>query len=166
MRVWVRSEYAAELAVVFAWLGVLVPWNVTFSALPRVGSVLFVRFPLGQVRYVFGIPFARAVKLDTAYSAWQYQAGTSMATAYAIWLVGAALVALALLLSFAMYADETRVEPYRPVAVMGILLFGAGVALAVATISLYTRGFPGLPVPVGVPLLCAFGVVLLFAART
>mgnify|MGYP000224076028 CR=1 FL=1 len=39
MRPWVRSEYAPELAVVSAWLAVLIPWNVTLSRLSEVGIV-------------------------------------------------------------------------------------------------------------------------------
>lgn len=166
MRVWVRSEYAPELAVAFAWLSTLVPWTVSYARLPDLGSVAFVRFPLFQVRYTFGIPFARAVKVDSAYAAWQFQAGQSVAPAYAAWTVGAAVFLAALALSVAMYVDLDRVAPYRPVAVMGVLLGATGVALAVATYRLATRGFPGLDVPVGVVFLLAFAVVLLRAKRT
>ena len=166
MRVWVRSEYAPELAVAFAWLSTLVPWTVSYATLSEVGSVLFVRFPLFQVRYAFGIPFARAVRLDSAYGAWQLQAGQSLEVAYAAWTVGAVIFLVALALSAAMYVDFDRVAPYRPVRLMGVLLGATGVALAVATYLAATRGISGLQVPVGVLLLLAFGVLLLRAERT
>lgn len=166
MRLWVRSEYAPELAVAFAWLSTLVPWTVSYARLADLGSVLFVRFPLFQVRYAFDIPFARAVKVDTAYGAWQFQAGQSVAVAYAAWTVGAAVLLAALALSAAMYLDLDRVRPYRPVQLMGALLGAAGVALAAATYLVATRGFPGVDVPLGVLLLLLFAVVLLRAERT
>ena len=80
-------------------------------------------------------------------------------------LVGAALVGLAVLLTLGMYAAEGRTEPLRPVSLMGALLLLAGVAHAVASALLLTRGFPGVPVPVGVVFELLFGVVLLRARR-
>jgi uncharacterized protein (TIGR04206 family) len=166
MRLWVRSEYAPELAVAFAWLSALVPWSVSYAQLSDLGSVAFVRFPLLQVRYAFGIPVARAVKVDSPYAAWQFQAGQSVADAYALWTVGATILLAALALSVAMYLDLDRVRPYRPVTAMGALLGAAGVTLAAATYLLATRGFPGIDLPIGVLLLLLFAVVLLRAERT
>jgi uncharacterized protein (TIGR04206 family) len=165
MRVWVRSEYAPELAVAFAWLSAFIPWTVSYATLPDLGSVAFVRFPLFQVRYAFGIPFAEAVKVDSALAAWQFQAGQSIEAAYAAWLAGAAVLLATLALSAAMYVDLDRVAPYRPVAVMGWLLGVAGGVFAVATYLLATRGFPSMVVPVGVVFLFAFALVLLTADR-
>lgn len=165
MRLWVDPEYAEELAVVAAWLVALVPWNVTFSTIPDVGSLLFVRFPLGQVRYAFGLPVARAVRIDDAYSAWQFQAGQSIAAAYGVWVAGAALVLLALALTVAMYADLAAVAPYRPVQAMGGLLLVAGVVFSAATYLLWARGLPGVPIPVGVPFALAFGFTLVRTGR-
>jgi hypothetical protein len=171
MRVWVRSEYAPELAVVFAWFGALIPWNVTFSELQGVGSVLFVRFPLFQIRYAYRVPAAEAISIRGPYSAIQFQrAGEQVGTiadAYTVWLLGAVLVAAALALSVALYLAEERVtERLRaPVTLMGALLVLAGMVHAVTTVLLYTRGFPGLPVPVGVPFELGFGALLLSAER-
>lgn len=169
MRVWVRSEYAPELAVLLAWLAALIPWNVTFSELSGVGSVAFVRFPLFQIRYTFGISFTRAVTVMNPYSAFRFQqrGGATLADAYAVWIAGAAAVVLALLLSAALYAAEPRVTAAlgAPVLGMGALLLLAGVAHAAATVLLYTRGPPGLPIPVGVVFQVAFGAVLIAAER-
>jgi hypothetical protein len=167
MRPWVRSEYAPELAVVSAWLAALIPWNVTLSQLSEVGTVLFVRFPLFQVRYTYGIAFTEGTLLLDAYSAFRYQRGAAIQDAYAVWLLGAALVVLALALSVAMYVALDRVDGLlgRPVAAMGALLLGAGVVHAAATVLLVTRGFPGIPLPVGVVFEAGLGAVLLGARR-
>jgi hypothetical protein len=171
MRVWISSEYAPELAVVFAWLGALIPWNVTFSDLQGIGSVLFVRFPLFQIRYAHGVPAAEAISIRDPYSAIQFQrAGEQVGTiadAYTVWLLGAALIAVALALSVALYLAETRVTGWlrEPVTLMGVVLLLAGVVHGVATVLLYVRGFPGLPVPIGVPFEVGFGALLLSAER-
>jgi hypothetical protein len=164
--VWVRSEYAGELAVVLAWLSALLPWNITYSTLSGVGSVLFVRFPFFQVRYAFGIPLADGVAVTTPLSALAYQEGQTIATAYLAWTVGAAVVGAAVVLSLLLYRYEERVEAtVDAVRLMGALLALAGVVLTAATWLLWTRGFPGLPIPVGVVLLYLFGGTLLVARR-
>lgn len=48
---WVRSEYTSELAVLAAWVSLLVPWNISYNPnTPLVGMgdawLFFVRFPL------------------------------------------------------------------------------------------------------------------------
>lgn len=43
--VWVRSEYAEELAVVSAWLMALLPWSFTYGR-PMGGRYVAIRFPL------------------------------------------------------------------------------------------------------------------------
>jgi len=161
MRLWVRSEYAAELAVVFAWLTALIPWNVTHSDLGSTGAVLFIRWPLFQIRYTFGVPLADAVKIDYAYGALRYQSGQSMALPYQAWVVAAAVFAVALLLSIAMYTQEDRLDMELAVSVMGGLLVLSGLVFAVATYLLSQHGFPGVPIPVGVPFALVFGGILL-----
>ena len=165
--VWVRSEYAGELAVVSAWLSVLLPWNITHSTLSGIGSVVFVRFPFFQIRYAFGIPLAERVAVATPLGARAYQQGHPIATAYTAWAVGAAVVAAAVVLSVLLYRYEGRFEAssFDAVRLMGGLLALAGVVLTAATWLLWTRGFPGLPIPVGVAFLYLFGAMLLAARR-
>lgn len=165
MRLWVDSEYAPELAVVSAWLVALVPWDVTYEV-ASVGSLLYVRFPLGQVRYAFGSPFGRAIRVQSPYGAWQFQAGYPVADAYAVWMAGAALVVAALLLSLLMYGAYGRVAPFRPVRAMGALLVVAGLVFAAASAVLWQHRLPGVQLPVGVAFQLAFGVVLLRAEYT
>lgn len=166
--VWVRSEYAGELAVLSAWVCALLPWNVTYSPAVAGGSVLFVRFPFFQVRYVYGLPLARAVRVSDPLSAAAFQQGQSIQAAYQVWALGALILAAAVALSVAYYAREDAVEawPVDPVRAMGALLVAAGAVLAAATYLLVVRGFPGVPLPVGVLFLFAFGGVLLAVERT
>jgi hypothetical protein len=164
---WVRSEYAGELAVLSAWLGALVPWDVSLVSDVAGGNALFVRFPFAEVRYAFGLPAGRAALVLDPLSALGYYRGTAVVVGYRVWLLGAALVAAALLLSSVYYLREERVEaaPIDPVRTMGVLLVGAGLTFALATYLIATRGLPSLPVPVGALLLLVLGVVLLGVER-
>lgn len=166
--VWVRSEHAGALAVVFAWLTALIPWNVTYSSAVSGGSVLFVRFPFFQIRYAFGVPFADAVRVTDPLSAVAFQSGQTIQVAYQAWAVGAAVLAAAVAFSVLYYAREEAVEagPMDPVRLMGGLLALAGVVLSVATALLATRGFPGVPIPLGVVFCFVFAGVLLSVDRT
>ena len=164
---WVRAEYAGALAVVSTWLAALVPWNVTYSTGVSGGAVLFVRFPLFQVRYTFGVPLARRVAVSDPLSAAAFQAGQSIQVAYQVWAVGAGVVAVAVTIATAYYRYEDAVEsgPVDPVRLLGGLLVLSGVVLAISTYLLATRGFPGVPIPIGVLVLLVLGGVLLTADR-
>ncbi|WP_144902297.1 DUF7549 family protein [Halobellus captivus] len=165
--VWVRAEYAGALAVVSTWIAALVPWNVTYSTGVSGGSVLFVRFPFFQIRYAYGVPTARGVSVSDPLSATAFQVGQTIQAAYQVWTVGAAVLALAIAFSVLYYRYEERIEsgPIDPVRLLGGLLTLTGVVLAVATYLLVTRGFPGLPLPIGVVLLFVFGALLLTVDR-
>lgn len=165
--VWVRSEYAGELAVLSAWLSAFIPWNVMLSSVAG-GSVLFVRFPFVQVRYTYGVPFASGVAVFDPLSAISFQSGNTIAVAYQAWAVGAGIFAVAFCFSIAYYLAEDRVEalPLDPVRLMGALLGLSGLGFAAATYLLVTRGFPGFPIPVGVVFLLVFAGVLLTIDRT
>ena len=166
--VWVRSEYAGELAVLSAWFSALIPWNITYSTGIAGGNLLFVRFPFFQVRYNYGVPFGRALAVADPLSATAFQQGQTIAAAYQAWTGGAAVLAVAVLFAFAYYRDEERVESWRfdPVRVIGVFLLAAAATFAVATYLLVTRGFPGIPIPLGIVFLAVFGAVLLRVERT
>ncbi|WP_049986524.1 DUF7549 family protein [Halobellus rufus] len=166
--VWVRSEYAGALAVVSTWIAALVPWNVTYSTGVSGGAVLFVRFPFFQIRYAYGVPAARGVSVSDPLSATAFQAGQTIQAAYQVWAAGALVLALAVVLSLLYYRAEERVEsgPFDPVRLLGGLLTLTGVLFAASTYLLVTRGFPGLPLPIGVLLLFVFGGLLLTVDRT
>jgi hypothetical protein len=166
--VWVRSEYAGELAVLSAWLSTLIPWNVTFSPGIEGGSFLFVRFPFFQVRYNYGVPVARAVSVSDPLSAIAFQRGQSLELAYQVWALGAVVLAIAVVYAAVYYVREETVEswPVDPVRGIGVLLLAACATLAVATYLITVRGFPGIPVPLGVLFLAVFGGLLLRVERT
>jgi len=165
--VWVRAEHAGALAVVSTWLAALVPWNVTYSSNVSGGAVLFVRFPFFQVRYAFGVPLARRVAVSDPLSAVAFQAGQTIQVAYQAWAVGAAILAVAVVVAAGYYRYEAAVEagPIDPVRLLGGLVGLAGVVLAAATYLLATRGLPGVPIPVGVVVLLVLGGVLLTVER-
>lgn len=164
---WVRSEYAGELAVLTTWLSALIPWNVTFANLGD-GALLFVRFPLVQVRYTFGLSLAAGVAVVDPITATAFQSGQALELPYRLWTVGAGIFGAALVVSAVYYRREAWAEswPVDPVRLLGALLLATGAVLAAATYLLLSRGFPGVPVPIGVVFLLLFGVVLLAVDRT
>lgn len=164
---WVRSEYAGEFAVVAAWLSALLPWSV--SAASQGGkSLVVVRFPLFRFQFLYGVdlgglekPFLTVLQMSNVAP------NPTTADAYTAWLVGAAVLAVALLLSVVYYAREKQVEaaPVDPVTVMGGLLLATGLLLSLSVV-LLSQGFVGVTIPVGAVIVLALGVVLLRADRT
>ncbi|RDZ45954.1 hypothetical protein C5B86_09445 [Haloferax sp. Atlit-19N] len=164
--VWVRSEHAGALAVVSTWLCALLPWNVTYTPNLSGVSLLFVRFPFAEIQFAWGLSSRVAVR--SPLSALSLQSGQTVAVAYQAWVVGAAVLALAVLFSIVYYLRDERVEagPVDPVRVLGGLLGVVGVVLAAATYLLATRGLPGIPLPLGVVISLVLAGVLLTVDRT
>jgi len=174
--VWVRSEYAGELAVLSTWLTLFLPWNVFYATVSG-GSVLFVRFPFLQVRYAFGVPFVRATDVSTPVSAYLLQSGTSVQVAFGLWLVGAAVVLAALAVSVYYYREEERAEAWSvdPVALLGGLSTVAALSFLAASALFPERflgvslgvggGLAGVSVPAGALVQLLLGVALLRAER-
>lgn len=189
---WVKSEYAAELAVLSAWIAALVPWSVTVHPGGPLGSWLFfIRFPIAELQVraasqitVDGEEAPVAELLADVYPGWQVYGNAfvadpvSSAMTYGIdalqagsvaWAVGAVLVVCAVLLGLAMYADEegtARRLPVDEVRVMGALLGAATLSFAVATVLYYQgRDVVGVPVPVGVLVVGALAAILLRVDR-
>ena len=173
MDIWIDADYADEFAVVAAWLGVLVPWNITYFAPPGLGNFLFVRFPLFQVRYAFGNPISQAILLKSAPGALIYQTGGSLfAEAYRAWVAGAIIFGIAVLLSLALYFGDDRLSALSTdfSRVMGWLILAAGIALTVSSYHLITPSFSGggvvyIPIPLGLLGLFALAAILLFVER-
>ena len=165
--VWVRSEYAGEFAVLSAWVSALIPWSVSFASQGGI-SLAVVRFPLLAVQFVLGANLGAAERpLLPVWSAHAFPASEAVARAYLVWLGGAGVFALALLLSVVYYAAEEDIEarlPVDPVRLMGALLLSTAVVLSTATVMLW-GSYLGGSVPVGVPFLFAFGVLLLVVER-
>ncbi|MFB6084744.1 MAG: hypothetical protein ABEJ94_10930 [Halorientalis sp.] len=177
--VWVKSEYAEELAVVSAWLSALVPWSISV-AIGRIqgGSLIEFHFPFLLIRVLLDIEVPGPNPLVLLpWQAIDFYSGAPGPLPFAVWTVGAAVVGLAVLLSLAMYLFEDRFRnaPVDPVRVMGGLLLVAAVihtvasallqfgALPVADVS--TDAFPGVLLPVGVVFQYAFAYTLLRVER-
>ena len=166
--VWVQREYAAELAVLAAWIAALLPWNVTYSTNGGIW-VLFVRFPLFEFQYTSG--FGTGVDggtIRTVIEAMALQSGQGLEAATQVWGAGAAVTLAALVLSVGYYADRPRLEAaaVHPVRLMGGLLGLAALLFAAATVFVQTGGFGGTPIPVGVVLVGLLAWVLLQAELT
>ena len=165
MDVWVRSEYAGELAVLSAWVAALLPWSVSFVRALS-GGLLVVRFPFVEVRYGIGLPLARAVEVVGPLSALRLQQGTASAAGYRLWVPGAAVFVIALALSVADYLRENRLEagPVDLVRAMGVVFIVGLLVLDGASLLLFDD-FPGATVPVGVLLTPILAFTLLVADR-
>jgi uncharacterized protein (TIGR04206 family) len=156
-----RTRYTGELAVLCTWVSALLPWSLSFASRGGI-DVVIVRWPFFLFQFVFGATIPGERPFQTVIGAVGFQSGAT-ATAYTVWLVGAALFLAALALSIALYAREERIEaalPVSPVRALGGLLLVSGLVLGAATAVLATRTAFG-AVPVGVVFLLAFGAVLL-----
>lgn len=166
--VWVQREHAGALAVLSAWIGAILPWNVTYSSLDEMW-VLFVRFPLFEFQYSSGVSAAvDGTSLRSVLGTIQLQSEQGLETAALIWGSGAVVILAALVLSVVYYTQETQLEagPVNPVRLMGSLLGLATVLFTIATVFVWTGGFGGFPIPIGIPLLGVLAVVLLRADLT
>lgn len=164
--VWVRSEYAGELAVLSAWLSALLPWSFTVTSQGDV-ALYVIRFPFFAFRFVYGIDLgAAAVPFLPVWVAPGFPSSAAVSRAYWVWLAGAVFVALAVALSLALYLDQERVEAgaVDPVRAMGVLLGFAAVLLTYSFASLWNNYF-GLTLPVGALFLWVFAGVLLRVER-
>jgi hypothetical protein len=175
---WVDSEYAGALAVVAAWLSVLLPWTVSLRTGRLLGgnaSLVVVRFPFAMFQFLFG-PEVQA--FDILVPVWEapwFPADappgladlTTVSNAYAVWLVGAGILAAAFGLSLVYYARDEAVEanvPIDPVHVMGALLAVGGAILLLSTVVLFGP-LAGITVPVGAIIIPLLGGVLLRTER-
>jgi len=186
---WVRSEYASELAVLSAWIAVLLPWNIAYqpNAPPEEqASVYFFRFALFELQFrrpwVFEINGDVTVAmepLDITYggtnifgniygmlptSAATFHDGT-MGQASLLWAVAALAFVVAFALSLALYFREEAVAEKLPVSEVRLMggLLGVGAVGTVGASALYltARDSTGIPIPVGALVVAVLAVVLL-----
>ena len=177
--VWVKSEYAEELAVVSAWLSALIPWSISVAIGElQGGSLIEFHFPFLLLRVLLGVEVPAPNPLILLpWEAIGFYGDAPGPLPFAVWTVGAAVVGLAVLLSLAMYAFEDRFRTARrdPVRIMGGLLLVAAVLHTVASALLQfgalpievvqTDAFPGILLPVGVVFQYAFAYTLLRVER-
>lgn len=194
---WVKSEYAGELAVLSAWVSMLVPWNVVrHASAPFESTVVFLRFALFEVQFRF--PTRIAIN-NTEGETSIVDASRALAEAYPgsrvlgdlfvavppqtalfyeaprlqqaglVWSLSAMVFFGAFVLSLALYTNEAAVSEKLDVSevrLMGALLLAGAVGSGVATVLYYLeRPVVGTPIPVGVLVIGALGVVLLRTER-
>ncbi|GAD53670.1 hypotheical protein [Halarchaeum acidiphilum MH1-52-1] len=162
---WTAPAYENPLAVLFVWVSTLLPWEVTYATLtgPH-ASVLFVRWPFFQLRRLADLTStASELTFATSFSAYRYQAGTTIHTGYLVWTVVSAASLCLLAFSVYFYHRETvvleRVE--RPARLVGAALLLIGLGYLGAAYAIYTTGFSGIHVPVGALFQILFGALLL-----
>jgi uncharacterized membrane protein len=188
--VWVKSEYADELAVLVTWLSMVVPWSVAYNSEGPLGShIAFVRVSVFELQLRFpsnisfqGVPLDVARALDVVYGGFQiagnfygafpptaalFYDGTTLefadalTLANAFWSLAGAIMLAAFVLSVAMYRDEAATSARLPVAYHRL----AGWLLAAASICLAvaTAWFYVARPRVGIPLPVGLVVILALA---
>lgn len=188
---WVKSEYAGELAVLSAWLAMILPWNVVYQPAAALNStVVFFRFPLFEVQIRFPFLFEVGDRLLSAGNALAVQyPGTELFWGIFVttpvgaishydgymqwgsiaWALGSVALLGAFGVSLALYLREEYFEQADtpdPVRVIGGLLGVGALATAGASVLyLLDSDLGGIPIPVGVLVLGALSVSLLRVER-
>lgn len=161
---WVRSEYAGELAVLMTWLCGLTPWAITWISDGDFNGIFFWFHPVNFL-------FTPGIELPGERPLWVWEFlgfavfQNEVFVTY-FWLLGTMLFGSAFVFSLVYYLDESRVESLRidPIRVLGILLFASGISLGVA-FSVLWQNHAGLTIPIGVVIQLAFGAILLKTER-
>lgn len=170
---WVRSEYAGELAVLATWLTALLPWSVSVLRRSPAGTdasftVVNVRFVFVQFHYLFGISLGEQSLGDVVQFVLRVPAFVPANQRFEsrLWVGAAALFAALLALSLAYYAREEWLVERAPVD--PVRLFGAAFAVLGAVFGVATAMFHQhqVTLPVGVLFMWAFAAVLLRVERT
>ncbi len=157
---WVRSRYTSELAVLAAWVSLLVPWNVVYHSSAAVeefpaveGAVFFLRFAFFELQVRERTVAAGEIQvdnfdefLDVQYAGSELFGGiylTSPPTSVAfydgtlsqagvLWTLAAVAFGLAFLLSLALYFRTEQTTTRLPVSEVRLM----GGLLGLATVGL------------------------------
>jgi uncharacterized protein (TIGR04206 family) len=174
--VWVKSEYAEELAVLMTWLSALVPWSISYGSFAVTSAedltLVILRFPFFGIRYQLGLQILGGTSLQSplGFRSEVLSAGESAAAqlpGYDLWLVAVAILALAVVVSILMYFEvDAALDalPIDPVRLLGALLLVVAVLLLGSSYVLYSSQ-AALLIPFGVFLHLAFGVILVRVDR-
>jgi uncharacterized protein (TIGR04206 family) len=165
--VWVKSEYAGELAVLSTWLVGLAPWSVSTFSVSGLTVAAF-RFLPFRVQYIFGgtVPGERPFLWVWDIGAFQQtpelglagQLGTAAFVCYLVpfWL------------SIYYYYEEERVAALLPVDPVRLFAGFLGLVglLSLAASALFVRYFAGVTLPVGSVLALVLASLLATVDRT
>lgn len=167
---WLRSEYAGEVAVLSTWLCALLPWSVSVfrQSVGAAGTVtaVWLRFLPGRFLYVLGALNRPGPPWNWVWEIPGFVASGGETVASYVWIAGTVVFVPALVLSVVYYVDEDRIEswPVDPVRTLGGLLTASGGLLLVASVLLFADQ-SGTTVPVGAAVQFVLGVALLRAER-
>lgn len=165
---WVRSEYAGELAVLSTWLCALLPWSLSYATLGDLRLFRIHFLPL-FVQYVLGIDLGDVEDpVVLVHEAPGFTADSAVTLGYRLWGVAALVFAGCFAWSVLYYVHDERLEarsPLDPVRVSGGLLLASALPLTAATYYL-GDGFSGITIPIGVAFMYLFGGLLLVVDRT
>lgn len=175
----IKSEFAEEFAVVFAWVSALVPWSVT-TAIGSIqgGSLVQIHAPFVVVRFLFDIEVPGPNPLVMLpWESISFYAGAPGPIPFVLYTASTCVIALTLLLTLAMWALEDQVAAARfdeVRAVGGLLLISAvllTLSAAVLTVgapvdSVVSTSFVGVVIPVGLLFQYVFAYALLTVDRS
>lgn len=161
---WVRSEYAGELAVLSTWLCGLAPWAVTWIAREEATGYFF-WFHAINLLFTPGIDIPGSRPL-WAWGFLDFPVYTGETYVTYLWLAGTAVFLVGLSFSIAYYLDEEQIQslPVDPVRTLGGLLLASGLLLAGAY-ALLVQNHLGTTLPVGIVFQLLLGSVLLRTER-
>lgn len=160
-----RTKYSGELSVLLTWLVAILPWSLTHASI-SLGegtiSVVWIRFLPIRFLYILDGKVPGEKPLLPVWSVPDFVETAGETTAAWLWLAGAVVFIVPLVLSIVYYLEEERLEALAvdPVRLQGGLLLLVGGILAVPTYILWSD-LPGTTVPVGSLFLLVFGLVLL-----
>jgi uncharacterized protein (TIGR04206 family) len=165
--VWVKSEYAGELAVLATWLVGLAPWSVsTFSISGlRVAALRFLPF---RLQYIFGGAVPNERPFIWSWEVANFQQSAELTLAGRLGFATFVIYLLPFFLSLFYYFEEERVAatlPVDPVRLFAGLLGLVGVVSLAASV-LFVQFFPGFTVPLGSLLALVFAYLLATVERT
>lgn len=159
------TDHAAEVAGTAAMIAAVIPWSVSVSSSGFSDSVAL-RFVFGSLELAFG---ARSADVErTALSVTEIGSVYTgdLARVATLWLVAAALLAVALVLGIALLAvGDVVAGPFDPVRIVGALCLCTALALSGATWLLFQHA-PRTPIPLGVVACYFFGAALLTIDRS
>jgi uncharacterized protein (TIGR04206 family) len=165
---WVRSDYAGELAVLSTWLCALLPWSVTYASSGS-NRLFRIHFLYAYFQFAPGSPLATLLdNVVLVTRAGRVANNSSAEFGYQLWVLGGALLTVAVAISLVYYRYDRRLEERSlvdPVRLLGGLLVAAGLPFAAATYFV-NAGIVGVTAPVGVVFLLVLGGLLLVVERT
>lgn len=168
---WVKSEYAGEVAVLSTWLCALLPWSFsTFQT--SVGSqasvtAIWIRFFPGRFLYLRGAIQRGESPWNWVWEVPEFVATQGETTAAYVWILAVVVFLLPFAFSIFYYFEEERVEDweYDQVRIIGGLLVASGLLLLASSGLLFVNQ-SGNTFPIGSLIQMGLGVILLRAERT